>query len=70
MALDERFSRLLTQDDFDLLNSHYTLDLDYTSAADYRRAQVIWNLHAKCESLSDQLKQKDTEGKRLKTPEN
>ena len=65
MALQEKFSRLLTQDDFDLLNSKYFLELHYNNAADYRHAQVIWNLHCVVEDLSSQLKQKETEGKRL-----
>lgn len=69
MAFSEKFSRLLTQDDFDLLNSQYGLNLTYEDADDYRHAQVIWNLHSMVEDLSLQLKQKDSEGKRLKNSE-
>lgn len=69
MAFSERFSRLLTQDDFDLLNTEYGLALQYRDADDYRHAQVIWNLHSMVEDLSTQLKQKETEGKRLRNPE-
>lgn len=70
MAFSEKFSRLLTQEDFDLLNTRYGLALDYRSADDYRHAQVIWNLHSMVEDLSLQLKQKESEGKLLRTPGN
>lgn len=69
MAFSEKFSRLLTESDFDLLNIQYGLALDYRDADDYRHAQVIWNLHSIVEDLQLQLKQKETEGKRLRTPE-
>lgn len=65
MAFSEKFSRLITQDDFDLLNTQYGLNLDYRSVDDYRHAQVIWNLHSLVEDLTIQLKQKGTESKRL-----
>lgn len=67
MAFEEKFSRLLTQDDFDLLNNQYHLNLIYQDADDYRHAQVIWNLHSALEDLTIKLKQKESEGKRLKS---
>lgn len=70
MAFSEKFSRLLTHDDFDLLNTQYGLNLMYEDADDYRHAQVIWNLHSMVEDLTIQLKQKDSEGRRLRNPEN
>ena len=70
MAFSEKFSRLLTQDDFDLLNSKYGLNLIYNDADDYRHAQVIWNLHSMVEDLTIQLNQKGSEGKRLRNLEN
>ncbi len=70
MSFSEKFSRLLVQDDFDLLNTKYGLNLIYESADDYRHAQVIWNLHSMVEDLSIQLKQKESEGKLLRKPEN
>lgn len=69
MAFSEKFSRLLTQDDFDLLNTQYGLNLIYNSADDYRHAQVIWNLHSMVEDLQLKLTQKEMEGKLLKSPE-
>ena len=69
MAFSEKFSRLLSQEDFDLLNTRYGLALRYQDADDYRHAQVIWNLHSIVEDLQNQLKQKESEGKRLKNPE-
>ncbi len=69
MAFSEKFSRLLTEADFDILNSQYGLNLDYRDADDYRHAQVIWNLHSAVEDLTLQLKQKETEGKLLRNPE-
>ncbi len=66
MAFSEKFSRLLTQEDFDLLNTQYGLALNYRDADDYRHAQVIWNLHSAVEDLQLKLLQKKTEGKRLK----
>lgn len=71
MALQHKFSRLLSQSDFDLLNEKYGLNLEYDSAFDYRHAQVIWNLHAKVEELAieiETLKRKDQ--KSLKSPGN
>jgi hypothetical protein len=69
MAFSEKFSRLLSESDFDLLNTQYGLSLDYRDADDYRHAQVIWNLHSVVEDLQLQLKQKESEGKLLRSPE-
>jgi hypothetical protein len=57
MALQHKYSRILIQEDFDTLNTQYNLELDFDSAADYRHAQVIWNLHCKVEELDTQLKE-------------
>lgn len=65
MAFSEKFSRLITQDDLDLLNTEYGLNLDYNNVDHYRHAQVIWNLHSMVEDLTLQLKQKEPESKRL-----
>jgi hypothetical protein len=56
MAIQHKYSRILTQEDFDTLNTQYNLELEFDSASDYRHAQVIWNLHCKVEELDTQLK--------------
>jgi|GEM_PF-2922207 len=35
---------VLTQDELDVVNEMFGLDLDYANATHYRAAQVIWNL--------------------------
>lgn len=64
MPLQHKFSRLLTQADFDLLNSQYGLELEFDSAADYRHAQVIWNLHVKVEEQAEEIIQLQRAGQR------
>lgn len=70
MALQHKYSRILIQEDFDTLNTQYNLELEFDSAADYRHAQVIWNLHCKVEELDTQLKEIRSEKiLKLKNPE-
>lgn len=35
---------VLTQDEMDIVNDVFSLDLNYGNATHYRAAQVIWNL--------------------------
>jgi hypothetical protein len=35
---------VLTQDELQIVNEMFSLDLDYGNATHYRAAQVIWNL--------------------------
>lgn len=55
MAFEHKYSRLLKQEDFDLLNTQYGLELEFDHAADYRHAQVIWNLHCKIEEQNQRI---------------
>jgi hypothetical protein len=55
MSLQHKYSRILTQTDFDELNSQYNLELDFFTASDYRHAQVIWNLHCKVEEQDREI---------------
>lgn len=57
MPLQHKYSRLLTQEDFDQLNTQYGLELEFESASDYRHAQVIWNLHCKVEEQHIQIQE-------------
>ncbi|WP_162633253.1 hypothetical protein [Echinicola strongylocentroti] len=36
--------KLLSQEDMQVINEHFGLDLDYKNATHYRAAQVIWIL--------------------------